>query len=112
VPLLSIYIPIDIAVPLSILVSITVAGIVVVQDRKKIHVKSAGWLLLATLFGTPIGLILLTSGNEQVVKICLGAVIAAFAIYSLIGKNPITLKDDKLNWVLGCGFFAGILGGA
>src|SRR5690606_40740808 len=64
----------DIAVPLSILVSITVAGIVVVQDRKKIHVKSAGWLLLATLFGTPIGLILLTSGNEQVVKICLGAV--------------------------------------
>jgi len=112
VPLLAIYVPINIAVPLSILISITVAGIVVVQDWKKIHVKSAGWLIIATFFGTPLGLLLLTFGNEQIVKICLGAIIAAFSLYSLIGKSPIILKNDKLQWILGCGFFAGILGGA
>lgn len=112
VPLLALYIPIEIAAPLSVLVSITVAGIVVVQDWKKVHVKSAGWLILSTLFGIPLGLLLLTSGNEQIVKICLAAIIIAFSIYSLIGKSPVTLKEDKLNWMLGCGFFAGILGGA
>jgi len=112
VPLLALYIPIEVAAPLSVLVSITVAGIVVVQDWKKIHVKSAGGLILATLFGTPIGLLLLTSGNEQLVKICLSVIIIAFSIYSLIGKSPITLKKDKISWLLGCGFFAGILGGA
>ena len=104
--------PIDVAAPLSVLVSITVAAIIILQDWKKIHVKSAGWLVLSTVFGIPLGLWLLTSVEEQIVKLILGVIIVLFSIYSILGKSPVILNEDKMNWLLGCGFVAGILGGA
>ena len=112
VPLLAFCIPLDVAAPLAVLVSITIAGIVVVQDWKKIHLHSAGWLLLATLFGIPLGLLLLTSSHHRVVKATLGVIIVAFSIYSLIGRTPLELKRDSRGWLLACGFCAGVLGGA
>lgn len=104
--------PIDVAAPLSVLVSITVAGIIILQDWKKIHVRSAGWLVISTIFGIPLGLWLLTSVEEQIVKLILGIIIILFSIYSILGKTPVVLKKDKMSWLLGCGFAAGILGGA
>jgi uncharacterized membrane protein YfcA len=112
VPLLAIRIPLEVAVPVSVLVSITVAGIVVVQDWKKVHVKSAGWLILFTILGIPAGLLLLTSGNEQIVKGCLGIIIILFSIYALLGREAMVLKTDNKGWLFACGLFAGILGGA
>lgn len=112
VPLLALRIPVEVAVPLSVLVSITVAGVVVVQDWKKIHVGSAGWLIFYTLLGIPAGLLLLTSGNEQLVKACLGVIIVAFSIFSLLGGKIAELKTDNRRWLFGCGLLAGILGGA
>ena len=112
VPLLAFCIPLDVAAPLAVLVSITIAGIVVVQDWKKIHLLSAGWLLLATLFGIPLGLLLLTSSHHRIVKATLGVIIIAFSIYSLIGRTPLELKRDNRGWLLACGFCAGVLGGA
>lgn len=49
VPLLAFFMPLQAAAPLAVLLSITIAGIVVIQDWKQIHFLSAGWLLLATL---------------------------------------------------------------
>jgi len=112
VPLLALFIPIEIAVPLSVLVSITIAGVIVVQDWKKIHIKSAGWLILFTLLGIPLGLLLLRLGNEQIVKGGLSVIIIAFSIYSLWGKSPLILKTDNKRWLFICGFFAGVFGGA
>lgn len=112
VPLLAIHMPIEVAAPLSILVSITVAGMIILQDWKKVHLKSAGLLVLSTIFGIPPGLLLLTSVEEQIVKIILGIIIILYSIYSLLGKSPAVLKEDKMNWLLGCGFVVGILGGA
>ncbi len=94
------------------LVSITVAGIVVVQDWKKIHLFSAGWLVLATLFGIPLGLLLLTSSHQRMVKATLGVIIVIFSTYSLIGRAPLELERDNRGWLLVCGFCAGVLGGA
>ena len=51
--------PVQVAAPLAVLVSITVAVVVVIQDWRNVHVKSAGWLVLSTLFGIPLGLVLL-----------------------------------------------------
>ena len=112
VPLLAFCIPLNVAAPLVVLLSITIAAIVVAQDWKKIHLHSAGWLVLATLFGIPLGLMLLTSTHQRLVKATLGAIIVAFSIYSLIGRTPLELKRDNRAWLLLCGFFAGILGGA
>ncbi len=112
VPLLAFCIPLEVAAPLAVLVSITVAGIVVVQDLKKIHLRSTGWLVLSTLFGIPLGLLLLTSSHQRIVKAALAVIIMAFSVYSLIGRTPLELRRDSRGWLLACGFCAGVLGGA
>ena len=52
-----------------------IAAIIVVQDWRKIHIRSAGLLLGATLLGTPIGLLLLTYVPGTIVKRILAIVI-------------------------------------
>jgi uncharacterized protein len=110
VPLLALVIPVEVAAPLAVLVSITVAGVIVVQDWHKVHVHSAKWLVLSTFFGIPLGLLLLTAVAETVVKAILGLVIIAFSSYCLLVRKPLELKDDKLAWAFG--FVGGVLGGA
>jgi hypothetical protein len=112
VPLLALYLPLTVAAPLAVLVSITIAGVVVIQDWRKIHLRSTGWLFGATLLGIPVGLLLLTSSHQRAVKIALAIVILAFALYSLVGRRPPELKTDNMGWLIGCGFCAGVLGGA
>ena len=112
VPLLALFIPLKVAAPLAVLVSITIAAVVVAQDWRKIHLRSTGWLVGSTLFGIPVGLLLLTSSHQKVVKIALGIFIVAFSVYSLLGRRPPELKTDSKAWLLGCGFAAGVIGGA
>jgi uncharacterized membrane protein YfcA len=110
VPLLALLIPVEVAAPLAVLLSITVAGVVVVQDWHKVHLKSAWRLVLATLFGIPLGLLLLTAAPERLVKAVLALVIIAFSTYCLLSRRPVELKDDRPAWLFG--FAAGVLGGA
>ena len=79
VPLLAFCMPLQTAAPLAVLLSITIAAVVVVQDWKQIHFLSAGWLLLATLPGLPLGLLLLTSGHPRIVRALLGWSSPAFS---------------------------------
>jgi uncharacterized protein len=112
VPLLALRIPVTVAAPLAVSVSVVVAAVIVVQDWQKIEVRSATGLVVASLFGIPLGLLLLVQANEQVVKVALGIVIATFAIYSLVAKDRLHLQHDHPTWLLGAGFCSGILGGA
>ncbi len=112
VPLLALSLPLEITAPLAVLISITVAGVVVAQDWRHIHWRSAGWLVGATLLGIPVGLALLTSGHQRAVKATLAILIVAFSVYSLLGSRLPELKSDSMVWLLCCGFLAGVLGGA
>ena len=112
VPLLALRLPVNVAAPLAVLVSITVAAVIILQDWRKIHVHSTGWLVLPTVFGIPLGLLLLTSGHHRAVKATLAIIIIAFSVYALIGRRPPELHSDSRLWLLLCGFFAGVLGGA
>lgn len=112
VPLLAFCLPLTVAAPLAVLVSITIASIVVVQDWKKIHLHSTGWLVLSTLLGIPVGLWFLTSSHPREVKAALALIIIAFSVYALLGKTPIELRRDSRPWLLVFGFCAGVLGGA
>ena len=110
VPLLALAIPVEIAAPVAVLVSITVALVVVLQDWRHIHLQSAGRLVLSTLFGIPLGLLMLKMVPEAVVKATLAVVIISFSAYSLVRSSHYELKDDRFAWIFG--FFAGVMGGA
>lgn len=110
VPLLAFVMPVETAAPLAVLVSITVAIVAIAQDWRHIHVRSAGWLVLSTLVGTPVGLLVLHRVDGRIVKVILAVVIVAFSGYSLLGRTRATLSDDRRAWIFGFG--AGVLGGA
>ncbi|HEY2431722.1 MAG TPA: sulfite exporter TauE/SafE family protein [Vicinamibacterales bacterium] len=112
VPLLALRTPVEVAAPLAVLVSIVVAGVVVVQDRRGIEFRAAAGLILASLVGIPLGVLLLVRVDDQVVKLLLGSVIIAFSLYSLTMGRGRSLSHDHVGWLIVCGFFAGVLGGA
>jgi len=110
VPLLALLMPVNQAAPIAVLVSITIAFIVLVLDWRSVHFGSAGRLIVSTLFGIPLGLWLLTAVPEAIVKGILAAVILAFSLHAILAKGGYRLHDDRLAWLFG--FQAGILGGA
>lgn len=112
VPLLALRIPVTVAAPLAVLVSVTVAGVIIAQDWRKVHVRSAAWLVISALFGIPLGLLLLTRVNDHALKMILGLIIVGFSIYSLTAKARLHLEKDHAVWLLGSGFCSGVLGGA
>src|SRR5262245_49801285 len=77
VPLLALLMPVEVAAPLAVLVSITVALVIVLEDWHKVHFRSAWTLVLSTLPGIPLGLLLLTQVPASVVKGVLAVVIIA-----------------------------------
>lgn len=112
VPLFLLFLPIEIAVPLSVLISIVIALIIVLQDHSKIYLKSAKWLILYALPGIPIGLMILLYTDENLVKIVLGILIILYSIYSLIADNNSKPQKENSYLLFICGFLSGILGGA
>ena len=110
VPLLAFVLPVKVAAPVAVLISITVAAVVVAQDWRHVHLRSAVHLVLSTLAGIPLGLLLLRSVSEPVVKGVLGVLVAGFGGYSLRRRGSYELTDDRHAWLFGLS--AGVLGGA
>src|SRR6185312_12848115 len=88
VPLLALFLPVTVVAPVAVLLSITIAAVVVAQDWQRVHLRSTGWLVGFTLLGIPLGLLLLMRVHEDAVKAVLGVLLMAFAGYSLFGGSP------------------------
>lgn len=112
VPLLALRLPVKTAAPLAVLVSVTVALIILLQDWRHVEFRSAGWLLASTVVGIPVGVFLLARGNHRLLTAGLGVIIVAFALHALMRRRVHELAGNNLPWLLGCGFCAGVLGGA
>jgi uncharacterized membrane protein YfcA len=111
VPLLALMLPVEVAAPVAVLISVTVAGAIVAQDWRHVHFHSARRLVLSTLIGTPLGLLLLMGVAEPIIKALLAAVIVCFSGYCLLNRRRIAaFGDDRFAWIFG--FLAGVLGGA
>lgn len=112
VPLLALVIPVEVAVPLAVLISILVAAIVVVQDHAQIDFASARWLIGFAVLGIPLGLAVLVCADPYVVKLGLGGLVVAYSGYALVTRRTLHLAHDRRLWLFACGFVSGVLGGA
>src|SRR3954447_13792819 len=83
VPLLALLLPVEVAAPLAVLLSVTVAAVVMLEDWRRVHFSGAWRLVVSTLFGIPFGLLLLTGVPDPIVKVVLAVVIIAFSGYCL-----------------------------
>src|SRR6266576_5878197 len=75
VPLLALRIPISVAAPLAVLVSVVVAAVIVAQDWRRVEFRSAVHLILWSILGIPLGILLLVKVDGRFVKLVLGMVI-------------------------------------
>lgn len=112
VPLFLLFLPANVAVPLSVMLSVVIAALILLQDYKKVHFQSAKWLLLYAAIGIPFGVLILLYTNEILIKILLGTLIIVYSLYSLFNKKNKVLEEDSKTWLLICGFLSGVLGGA
>jgi uncharacterized membrane protein YfcA len=110
VPLFALVMPVKVAVPLATLLSVTVAALILAQDWRHVHARSAWFLVLPTLPGIPLGLYVLTAVHPPLVKGAMAVVIIAFSCYCLSGRWKPHFPDDRHAWAFGLG--AGVLGGA
>ncbi len=111
VPLLAFVMPVEEAAPTAVLVSITIALVIVIQDWRKVHIRSAGWLAFSTLFGIPLGLLLLTRLPERSVDAMLGVVVIAFSVHAMASRREYEI-EGRPDCAGFSGFTAGVLGGA
>ncbi len=102
VPLLAFVLPVKVAAPIAVLVSITVAAVVVAQDWRHVHLRSAVRLVLFTLIGIPLGLLLLRSVSEPMVKGVLGVLVAGFAVSALRSRGSVRADRRSPGMALRC----------
>lgn len=78
--------------------------------RQSFDWKVIQTLLIGAVFGIPIGFLALDYLPTSLMLITLGIIIAAYAIYSLVGPMVPVVKSKR--WTYGAGFLSGILLGS
>jgi hypothetical protein len=91
VPLFLLFLPVEIAEPLSVMLSIIITLVVVIQDHKKIHFDSAKWLISYAMLGILISVLGYYS------KGLITSEVSTYFIISLITTIPAIFLDRYLN---------------
>jgi uncharacterized membrane protein YfcA len=110
IPFLGMLMRLSTASPVVALAGLTMSLSMVVANREAVDFQAAWRLIVASLLGIPIGVFLLHSAPERVVKCVLGLVLIIYGAYNLIAPKVPYLRHEK--YAFPFGFVAGILGGA
>lgn len=108
--LLPLLISLRLATPLVAVVSILVDFSVFLRYRQSLDLRAIWRVALATLFGIPLGLYVLSNLDERVTLTLLGIALTVYALYALQGKQLPQLTHPL--WAYLAGFLGGVLGGA
>jgi len=109
-PLLALVIGIQVATPLVAMGASTIAFTILLKSWRKVEIKAAWRLVIATWIGIPLGIFFLKAAPEILVKSLLGILLMGFGAYNLFIPDLPKLLNEK--WALVTGLIAGILGGA
>ncbi|MBD3672097.1 MAG: sulfite exporter TauE/SafE family protein [Planctomycetaceae bacterium] len=109
-PLLTWFLPIEQASPTVALISLVSGSSILIREWKHIHFRGALQMILPSLVSIPLGVWMLRTAEDRIVKSLLAVMILGFAIWSLKRVHRQTLSNDR--WAPLAGFLAGLLGGA
>lgn len=110
VPLITLFVPPQTAVPVLLLYSIIINLVVLHSARKSIDLKKIWLLLLAGIAGLPLGAKLLVSLEAAVIKVFIGIMILIFGTLMMLGYRK-KLKHERIA-MLPIGLISGILSGS
>jgi len=110
VPLLILFLPPQVVVPIVTLLSNLTHAIILLETRKWLDVKRIWPLMVAGVIGTPLGTYILLALDGKSLKVLMGVVIVLAALAMLTGfKRPI--RSEKLAFVP-VGLASGLLSGS
>ena len=98
------------ATPLVALIAIVIEMVLIIRYRQSLDVRAIWKVVLASVVGTPLGVLFLSSVDEHIALSVLGVVIAGYAIYTLLGLKLPQLENSF--WAYAAGLVGGMLGGA
>ncbi len=113
-PILSLAVGLQTTAPLVALTALTLYTINLIRYRRSVDVRRVLRMGVACALGTPVGIWALSNVDESVVKLLMGLILIAYAVYKL--SNPAALHLRSRRWADGfayvAGFVAGCMGGA
>ena len=101
---------IQMATPLVALAAIVIELVLILRFRQALELRLIWKVALASVIGTPIGVLFLRGVDERIALAVLGIVIAGYALYALLGLRLPELKSQLWAWL--AGLAGGALGGA
>ena len=108
-PLLVIFVDLDVARALVAMVSVMTATSILINDWHHVRFESAWRLVLFSAIGIPIGFLVVSHVDETPIKVALALLILAFGIYRLTRPRMMKLSSDR--WSFLFGIVSGVLGG-
>ncbi len=109
-PLLTSVVGLQTATPLVALISLTAEAIILARYRDALNLKAVKQIALASVFGVPVGVLILRQVNEAIILPLMGVIVAGYAIYALFGPRLPAMAHPY--WANSLGFVSGVLGGA
>jgi len=109
-PILVQLVGIQVAAPLVAVLALTLNIINGIRWREALDFSEIKRLGIWMALGVPIGIWGIFALNEIIVKVGLGVLLVAYALFALL--KPEKLPTISRRWAYPAGFFAGLLGGA
>ncbi len=109
-PILVQLVGIQVAAPLVAVLALTINIINGIRWRADLDFHEIKRLGIWMALGVPLGIWGIFALNETIVKVGLGALLVAYALFALL--RPEKLPVISRRWAYPAGFFAGLLGGA
>ncbi len=110
VPLLGLFMPLSIIVPMLVLFSLLMNFMILTKLRSAPDFKAIGVILITGMIATPIGAHLLRSLNPDILKFVVGVVIFISGLFMYRGYK-IQFKNKSVSF-LTTGFLSGLLNGS
>ena len=110
VPILLLFSSPLLVVPLMGMVGATNALLMLLRERPSVQWKPVRFMLMASVFGVPVGVMVLRWLPAPQINLGLGLGIIAFCVWSLLGRKTVRLHSPMWAWPFGFG--AGVMGGA